>query len=199
MNDISAVFDMLRKISYKPGWKIRILERAGDYDSFDVAVVYEGYESKNAAFDPICFESPQVGASRERLAISIGKTVRHNQPYCYSKSFSRWDIQNMPPEAIIRYVIGGTIKEAEQYEFERWFKFDGVPIFENGEKEQYERPLPQYMPWDRPQQMFYPAIPFDTINPLLTVTPSMVEFTQEMSIEEAKKRWPNTPIPGEKP
>lgn len=27
--------------------------------------------------------------------------------------------------------------------------------------------------------------------------PSEVEFTQEMSIEEAKKRWPNTPIPGE--
>lgn len=27
--------------------------------------------------------------------------------------------------------------------------------------------------------------------------PSMVEITQEMPIEEAKKRWPNTPIPGE--
>ena len=29
--------------------------------------------------------------------------------------------------------------------------------------------------------------------------PSMVEIVQEMSIDEAKKRWPNTPIPGEKP
>ena len=27
--------------------------------------------------------------------------------------------------------------------------------------------------------------------------PSVVEFTQEMPLEEAKKRWPNTPIPGE--
>ena len=27
--------------------------------------------------------------------------------------------------------------------------------------------------------------------------PSMVEFTQEIPIEEAKKRWPNTPVPGE--
>ena len=27
--------------------------------------------------------------------------------------------------------------------------------------------------------------------------PSMVEFTQEMSIEDAKKRWPNTPVEGE--
>ena len=28
-------------------------------------------------------------------------------------------------------------------------------------------------------------------------SPYDVEFTQEMSIEEAKRRWPNTPIPGE--
>lgn len=27
--------------------------------------------------------------------------------------------------------------------------------------------------------------------------PSMVEFTQEMPIEEAKKRWPNTQVLGE--
>ena len=27
--------------------------------------------------------------------------------------------------------------------------------------------------------------------------PSMVEFTQEMPIEEAKKRWPDTPVTGE--
>jgi hypothetical protein len=27
--------------------------------------------------------------------------------------------------------------------------------------------------------------------------PSVVEFTQVMPIEEAKKRWPNTPVPGE--
>jgi hypothetical protein len=25
----------------------------------------------------------------------------------------------------------------------------------------------------------------------------MVEFTQEIPIEEAKKRWPNTPVEGE--
>jgi hypothetical protein len=36
----------------------------------------------------------------------------------------------MPPEAIIRYVIGETIKQAEMYEFDRWFKFDGCCVFE---------------------------------------------------------------------
>jgi hypothetical protein len=30
-------------------------------------------------------------------------------------------------------------------------------------------------------------------------SPYDTEFTQEMPIEEAKKRWPNTPIKGEKP
>jgi hypothetical protein len=43
-------------------------------------------------------------------------------------------------------------------------------------------------------------IKFQTLNPLPPQDlPSMVEIVQEMSIDEAKKRWPNTPIPGEKP
>lgn len=37
-------------------------------------------------------------------------------------------------------------------------------------------------------------IEFQVLDPLQPQDlPSMVEFTQEMPIEEAKKRWPNTP------
>ena len=44
------------------------------------------------------------------------------------------------------------------------------------------------------QQSGYTA--FNVHDPLLPQDlPSMVEFTQEMPIEEAKKRWPNTPVP----
>jgi hypothetical protein len=43
------------------------------------------------------------------------------------------------------------------------------------------------------------GINFQLSDPLPhTYMPSMVEFTQEMPIDEAKKRWPNTPIPEEK-
>jgi len=39
---------------------------------------------------------------------------------------------------------------------------------------------------------------FQALNPLPPQDlPSMIEFTQEMPIEEARKRWPNTPVPGE--
>lgn len=39
-------------------------------------------------------------------------------------------------------------------------------------------------------------IKFQALNPMPPQNmPSMVEFTQEMPIEEAKRRWPNTPIP----
>ena len=41
-------------------------------------------------------------------------------------------------------------------------------------------------------------ITFELFDPLPPeIFPSMVEFTQAMPIEEAKKRWPNTLVPGE--
>jgi hypothetical protein len=36
----------------------------------------------------------------------------------------------MTPDVMIRYVIGDTLKQAEMYEFGRWFKYDGTPVFE---------------------------------------------------------------------
>ena len=39
---------------------------------------------------------------------------------------------------------------------------------------------------------------FEILNPLpQSEFPSMIEIEQEMPIEEAKKRWPNTPVTGE--
>ena len=49
----------------------------------------------------------------------------------FYRRFSRYDFEMMKPEDIIRHIIGGTIREAEMYEYERWFKFDGVPVFES--------------------------------------------------------------------
>jgi hypothetical protein len=41
-------------------------------------------------------------------------------------------------------------------------------------------------------------IEFQPLNPLPTQDfPSMVKIVQEMSIDEAKKRWPDTPVTGE--
>ena len=48
-------------------------------------------------------------------------------------------------------------------------------------------------------RLLWPKGPIEFHDPLPPQDmPSFVEFTQEMSIEEAKKRWPNTPVPGEK-
>jgi hypothetical protein len=100
-------------------------------ESFFVEVTYKGYDSEKAAFDPICFENSTASGARERLAISIGKTVRRRERFRFTRNFSYWDIQNMNLGQIIRYIIGDTIKQAEMYEFDRWFKFEGVPIFES--------------------------------------------------------------------
>jgi hypothetical protein len=133
-NPLLSVPDFLKRITYKPGWKIKIVEHHDAIGTFDVRVIYDGYESKNAAFDPICFEERQVTKAREVWSRSIGKSVRHENKFCFRRTFCRYDLEHMRPEDIIRYVIGDTIKQAEMYEFERWFKFDGVPIFEHREE-----------------------------------------------------------------
>jgi hypothetical protein len=42
-------------------------------------------------------------------------------------------------------------------------------------------------------------IEFQLLNPMSqSDLPSVVEFTQELPIDEVKRRWPNTKIPGDK-
>ena len=125
--------DFLKRISYKPGWKISLRDDHDNY-SFIVVVNYEGYESEHAAFEPLGFEGPVASAARERLAVSIGKTVRRPDTRYFQRRFDYTTLDNMAPEFVIRYIIGDTIKQAEMYEFERWFKVEGCPIFEHKEE-----------------------------------------------------------------
>jgi hypothetical protein len=133
MIDLKLINDLLSRISYKPGWNILIEEERVFYNGDNniiVKCIYEGYESKNAGFEPLSFESERVSETRMRINRSLGKSYRQADKFCYYKRFSKYQLENMPPEQIIKYIIGGTIKEAEMYEFDRWFKFDGVPVFE---------------------------------------------------------------------
>ena len=123
--------EILRKISYKPGWKFTIVENPNIYGGIYVRCTYEGYESENAAFDPLFHEPPQASRARERIAISLGKSVRERKHFCFTRSFDEYSFRGMDIGAIIQYVIYDTIKQAEMYEFERWFKYEGVPVFEN--------------------------------------------------------------------
>jgi hypothetical protein len=129
---VSRVEDMLKRISYKPGWKINIAQHPMT-DSIHVICIYEGYESEDAAFDPISLEPEQVSVARKKFAISIGKSYRKRQRFQYYRSFDSYHFETMAPEDIIRHIIGGTIKEAEMYEFDRWFKFDGQQVFPSKE------------------------------------------------------------------
>jgi hypothetical protein len=130
----SKIGEILKKISYKPGWKIKLVSSPVT-DRLDVVCIYEGYESEHAAFEPVTFEPEQVSMARQRIAVSIGKTVRNRKPFAYHRSFSRWDFESMKPEDVIKHIIGGTIREAEMYEYERWFKFDGCRVFDEQPRE----------------------------------------------------------------
>jgi hypothetical protein len=121
----------LKRISYKPGWKIQLMVNTFEYDAFDVVVMYEAYESKNAAFEPICMESGQVQTARARLSASLGRSVRQDNRFHYVRRFYKSQVERMRPDEIIRYVIGETIRQAELYEFERWFRYEEVKVFDS--------------------------------------------------------------------
>jgi hypothetical protein len=137
---VDYLTETLRKLSYKPGWEIRLV-RNPLYSGFDVVCFYEGYESEDAAFAPLWPEPEQVSRARERLAISIGKSVREKKRYKYLRHFDEYQLEHMNQEMMIKYIICETIKEAEMYEFNRWFKFEGTPIFENQEEKYNELPF----------------------------------------------------------
>ena len=128
-NAVHTLNDLMGKISYKPGWKIYIRENQ-HFTGFDVTCVYEGYDSQDAYFDPIRVEDYVVSSARERLAMSIGKSVRQRNRFTFTRHFDPFTLETMTPDVMIRYVIGDTLKQAEMYEFERWFKYDGAPVFE---------------------------------------------------------------------
>lgn len=91
--------------------------------------MYEGYESENAAFIPVLPEGAQVETVREKLAVSVGQTVRRPEKRYFRRAFDFWDMEKMTPENLVRYVIADTIKQAELLEFDRWFKYEGTRVF----------------------------------------------------------------------
>jgi hypothetical protein len=120
--------DFLKRVSYKPGWNISIRQEQNNY-GFVVEVVYEGYESENAPFTPLAAEDIRVTVSRARL---IGKKFRQSERLYFRRDFDMYTLENMTPENLIKYVIGDTIKQAEMFEFDRWFKVDGDKVFDSG-------------------------------------------------------------------
>lgn len=120
--------DYLKRISYKPGWTITLVEEQNNY-GFVVTVTYEGYESENAV------ETPLAGGDNQAIVVAarlLGKTVRKPERRYFKKRFDMLSLDTIAPENIIRYVIADTIKQAEMFEFERWFKVEGFRVFGEG-------------------------------------------------------------------
>jgi hypothetical protein len=69
--------------------------------------------------------------SRARL---IGKKFRQSERRYFRRDFDMYTLENMTPENLIKYVIGDTIKQAEMFEFDRWFKVDGYRVFSDGKE-----------------------------------------------------------------
>src|SRR5208282_2786838 len=104
LRTVPGLTEFLRSISYKPGWKIKIIEQRDIDESFDVVVMFPGYDSDNAAFDPLCIESEKVQRAREIMSRSIGKSVRHGNNFYFRHRFDSYMLERMSPEDIIKHV-----------------------------------------------------------------------------------------------
>ena len=124
-NNYRILADFLKRVSYKPGWNISITKEQNDF-AFIVCVTYEGYESENATDTPLSGYSEKAAAVGARL---LGKTFRKTERRYFSRRFDILTLDRMAPEDVIKYVIADTIKQAEMFEFERWFKVDGDRMF----------------------------------------------------------------------
>ena len=127
--NLRILHDLLGRISYKPGWKFKIFEVPDAAYTFVIEIQYDGYESEEAVFFPLRAEIPQVTRTRERLGISLGQTVRSPERRYFRKSFDLITLDQADESMLIKYIIAQTIKEAEMFEFDRWFKFEGMTIF----------------------------------------------------------------------
>lgn len=121
----SVLSDFLKRVSYKPGWNISLLQEQNNY-GFVVEIVYDGYESDNATPTPLAPEHIQVTVARARLT---RKTLRQPEKRYFLRKFDMYTLENMSPENLVKYVIGGTIKQAEMFELNRWFKVEGDRVF----------------------------------------------------------------------
>lgn len=117
--------DYLNRISYKPGWAISINEEQNNY-GFVVTVTYEGYESEN------CIDTPLSGGNKQATVVAarlLGKTFQKPEKRYFRRRFDMLNLDTIAPEHIIRYVISDTIMQAELFEFNRWFKVEGLRVF----------------------------------------------------------------------
>src|ERR1700728_21002 len=93
--------DFLKRISYKPGWRIIITEEQNDY-AFNVIIHYDSYESENAVSTSLASYNEQS----EKLAARLtGKTFRKRERRVFTKRFDMLSFDQMGPENVIRYVI----------------------------------------------------------------------------------------------
>jgi hypothetical protein len=124
MKNYDMLRDFLHRISYKPGWSISLVEEQSSFE-FVVRVSYDGYESENAIDTPLAGGNQQAARVAARL---LGKTFRSPERRYFNRRFDRMSLDTLRPEDVIRYVIVDTIKQAEMFEFYRWFKVDGYVI-----------------------------------------------------------------------
>jgi hypothetical protein len=113
MDQLNRVQDILKRITYKPGWKI---EASRIEKGVRPSVSFIGWERVT-----ILVTSEIEDASNPKI---------NHITLCRYTSLQDYDIERLSDEEVIRYFIHRAIWEMEQHEYHEWFKFDGICVFD---------------------------------------------------------------------
>ena len=113
MDQLKRVQDILKRITYKPGWKIKASRLE---DGLRPSVVFVDW---NRVTLVVTFKAPDIDDyTKTPILLSV------------IRSMSDFDLEHLSDEQILDYFVRRAIWEAEDHEFKEWFKYDGICVFD---------------------------------------------------------------------
>jgi hypothetical protein len=113
MNQLERVQGILKRITYKPGWKIKASRLE---DGLRPSVVFVDW---NRVTLVVTFKAPDIDDYTKTPILLSG-----------IRSMSDFDLEHLSDEQILDYFVRRAIWEAEDHEFKEWFKYDGICVFD---------------------------------------------------------------------
>lgn len=129
VNQADRIREMLKLVSYKPGWKIQV-KQDPNWNRVVIIITYATHAKLGEGVDRVYFDDHRSEFIRRRLIGSVRKLPEGFDQFKYAYSVDEWSLQTMSDEVIIEHVVAKALREAEMYEFEHWFRVNENKFFE---------------------------------------------------------------------
>lgn len=128
VNQADRIREMLKLVSYKPGWKIQV-NQVPNFSHVVLIITYATHAKLGEGADRVYFDDHRSEFIRRRLIGSVRKLPEGFDQFQYAYRVDEWSLQTMSDEVIIEHVIARALRDAEKYEFDHWFRVNEKQIF----------------------------------------------------------------------